>query len=544
MVKLNRINYEGLDKRFILRQMSYILDNKNQVEEIITRNKVPMSVSFYTSKDAQEEIENANGFFFRFIAKFAFRYKEMIKRVPILGEYAIKIKESFLMRESRIKDVSYLLSLNVNQFIYGCYKEFLNREPDSYGFASYQRMICEGASKEAIIYLFFVSDEFKKDFHIKNINNYKKKYDNYRIKNIIKKIPVLSYLVSFFMLPKRIHSFIIDAKINEANKNQNEELQLVMLTQIQNSLIENGEALKALEEKYNNISTQIDGVSSLLTVLSEKYDDFTSTQKSSVEQLKQSMRRCKTVIYGAGVTVVQTDEFLLGVPSEEWRLAMYLSVYGVFEYGSEKLFKSLLEPGLVVLDIGANLGIYTLHAAKAGCKVFSYEPTPSIYHLLNENIRLNGFTESKLVTTYNLAVGEAEEAAYLTIVGGICGWNNLFSKAEEGSGVAVSVVALDHHLPQGLKVDIVKIDVEGGEPFVLKGMERIIRENPQIRIFLEYAPEHLKRAKIDPLEFLSMIRNMGLDIKIINESTGELFDKSDEALQAFPSINLFLSKRD
>lgn len=582
MVELNRIDYEGLDRRFILAQFTQGLENEGEIEKIIAQNEIPVTTKFYTSEEAREELEKSGNLLMRVIVRTAYKFKKQIKKIPVLGNYAIKIKESYLTREGRIIDVSYLLAFDVNQFIYGCYQEFLNREPDRVGFSLYQRMICEGAPKEAIVYLFAISDEFNDRFQVENLYSYKRQYSSYKRKSTIKKIPIVSNLISVIRLPSRIHSLIIDTKMNNSNRNQREEIQTDMLNQL-NAKIE--KMTSDIAEQNHQINIRNDVIKSEINSVHEKIDgvllellnDVTLTQQSNQslskkidsallemlnnitlvqqsnqsleEQINQSLaaqlnqlkRTSKTVVSGTGITAVQTEEFLLGVPSEEWRLAMYLSVNGVFEYGSEKLFKSTLKQDFTVVDIGANLGIYTLHAVKAGCKVYSYEPTPSSYYLLNENIQLNGFAESKLATTYNLAVGEKEKDATLTIVDGICGWNNLFEEKEEGKKIIVPVVALDHHLPQGIKVDIVKIDVEGGELFVLEGMKRIIKENPQIKIFMEYAPEHLERAKVDPLEFLSIVRNMGFDIKVINEGTGELFLQADGELQKVPSSNLFLT---
>ena len=48
-----------------------------------------------------------------------------------------------------------------------------------------------------------------------------------------------------------------------------------------------------------------------------------------------------------------------------------------------------------VLDIGANLGIYSLYAARKQCEVYAFEPTPNIFNLLNENFKMNGFENYK-----------------------------------------------------------------------------------------------------------------------------------------------------
>jgi FkbM family methyltransferase len=57
---------------------------------------------------------------------------------------------------------------------------------------------------------------------------------------------------------------------------------------------------------------------------------------------------------------------------------------------------------------------------------------------------------------------------------------------EAKRSIELDMITIDEFLPDGLAVDLVKIDVEGHEPFVLKGMQRTIRRSPKIRIFIEF----------------------------------------------------------
>ena len=108
--------------------------------------------------------------------------------------------------------------------------------------------------------------------------------------------------------------------------------------------------------------------------------------------------------------------------------------------------------------------------------------------------------------------------------------------------IEVPVVVLDEEVPIGKKIDIIKIDVEGAEPLVFAGMQRIIRENENINIFMEFAPGFLRRAGFDPDGFLNEIETAGLRIRVINDETGEIEEiRREELLEAF-SRNVFLAK--
>src|SRR6202007_1938970 len=77
--------------------------------------------------------------------------------------------------------------------------------------------------------------------------------------------------------------------------------------------------------------------------------------------------------------------------------------------------------------------------------------------------------------------------------------------------VEVSMTTIDDFLPPDLGVDLVKIDVEGHEPLVLRGMERTIARSPNIRIIIQFADSLLAHT-VNPADFIAYIRSLGLGI--------------------------------
>ena len=133
-----------------------------------------------------------------------------------------------------------------------------------------------------------------------------------------------------------------------------------------------------------------------------------------------------------------------------------------------KLLAESLSPGDVFLDIGANAGIYTLVAAKAGAKVLAFEPNPVMAARLLENVALNGFSD--LVTLVPDALSDREGQAAFVLPDDNFGEARLAS-AGEASGDRVMVrtrclaqVLADHSISS---VAAMKIDIEGGEERVL-----------------------------------------------------------------------------
>jgi hypothetical protein len=106
----------------------------------------------------------------------------------------------------------------------------------------------------------------------------------------------------------------------------------------------------------------------------------------------------------------------------------------------------------------------------------------------------------------------------------------------------VNAVTLDDALPSHERVDVVKIDAEGAEPFILRGMKKIFARNPSLIVLLEFAPALLTRAGIAPPAFLETLRNMGFEIQQVDDFTGALSPLTNEQLLASESSNLHLQR--
>jgi FkbM family methyltransferase len=263
-----------------------------------------------------------------------------------------------------------------------------------------------------------------------------------------------------------------------------------------------------------------------------------------VEEVKQRQR---APVFQAGpeVVVTEVDGFLLGVPGREWRLAAYYALRGLPEPGMMRLFRGLVKPGMVVVDIGAHVGIYTLYALRqlgGDGKIFSFEPTPRTFALLRDNVQVNGFLESGVVRFEQRAVSDRGGKAAFTTYGGNSGHNSLFAGEAEGEQIEVETVALDEALAQETRVDVVKMDAEGAEPTIVRGMGRILAGNPGIRILMEFAPGHLRRAGIDPLEWLEELARLGLMVRRVDDVSGELLPVDREAAAGCVTWNLFLQR--
>lgn len=151
---------------------------------------------------------------------------------------------------------------------------------------------------------------------------------------------------------------------------------------------------------------------------------------------------------------------------------------GDWEETTIPVFYELARSARSFLDIGAYSGIYTLLgcAANAQLQVIAFEPNPRSRLLLERNIDANLLGDR--VTVEHAAAGEHDGRAILRVPANETAASIL---CDEGSPINVSVVSIDDVVPAELPVDLAKIDVEGAEPDVLKGMRRVLtRDHPSL----------------------------------------------------------------
>ena len=218
--------------------------------------------------------------------------------------------------------------------------------------------------------------------------------------------------------------------------------------------------------------------------------------------------------------LVQGHKMALAAPGRYPPAAMALNRY---EAGTTALFQRLIHPGMVVIDIGAHVGYYSLLAARqAGPtgKVYAFEPEPENHRLLLGNIQRNGYIN---VTALRQAVSNrvGPTALFLTALDN--GRHSAYRQGLPESGVIeVSATTLDVFLDtvSRPRVGLVKVDVEGGEMDVLDGMGRLLQESPSLKLIMEYSPTLLRGAAANPLQLLDRLRAYGFQIYRITEKKG------------------------
>jgi FkbM family methyltransferase len=185
----------------------------------------------------------------------------------------------------------------------------------------------------------------------------------------------------------------------------------------------------------------------------------------------------------------------------------------------------------MVVDVGAQFGWYTLIAAKrvgARGRVWSFEPVPSNFDLLVQNIVLNGVQD--IVCPVQKAIGSSCGVFELTIYAESDAHGAWARSGVPVKGVImVECVTLDDCL-RDKHVDVIKMDIEGAEPFALDGAVRTIERAERMVLIAELNPELLRRAGVEPRDYLRQLRQLGFDISIIDEKGRRLRPLSQDLI--------------
>lgn len=206
--------------------------------------------------------------------------------------------------------------------------------------------------------------------------------------------------------------------------------------------------------------------------------------------------------------------------------SLYYPLYRCWKALSDRqerrLFRTMIRPGMVVVDVGANIGIYTRYfsdLAKASGRVHAFEPAPANYEKLVAN------TAARPNAVVNHAAVGAEDGTIKLFVSTEMNVDHrTFDSGDGRASIDVPLVSLDGYFPAAQRIDFIKIDVQGYEMSVLRGARRILTENREIAVFLEFWPYGLSKASVDPSELLEFLRTLGFVCRKVTGAENSSFD--------------------
>ena len=248
-----------------------------------------------------------------------------------------------------------------------------------------------------------------------------------------------------------------------------------------------------------------------------------------------------------GIAQIALPGYTLAISASDSSIAYNLLTLGCYESYESSLFLDAVAGRHDVIDIGAHVGYYTLMAANAirhTGTVWAFEPHPANFALLRDNIESNDLSN---VFATNAAASDSPGRASLFVAqDGNTGGHSLAAKPGRSKSIEVRLVRVDDVVPPGTRISVVKIDAEGSEVEVLRGMRRVLTENRPL-LFAEFFPAAMARAGHDPQEFLAQLESYGYDLAVIDRDQERVVRKSvGEIIDACPTgaLNLLCSRND
>lgn len=222
-----------------------------------------------------------------------------------------------------------------------------------------------------------------------------------------------------------------------------------------------------------------------------------------------------------GHVCVQAEGHTLFLDPQDMGMARsFLLFNGRWEEAETRLFSSLVKEGMTVVDIGANVGYYTLLAARLTGprgKVFAFEPNPQNFALLSRNVEANGYRNVVLVPK---AVSDSSGTAALCIDRASSGGHSLSAFRGGADTAQVGTVSLDDYFAGDRTViDVLKMDAEGAEMAIFAGMRQVLAHNPDLAMLSEFFPRAIRGLGHRPEDYISELLGCGFRVHPIHEGS-------------------------
>ena len=209
---------------------------------------------------------------------------------------------------------------------------------------------------------------------------------------------------------------------------------------------------------------------------------------------------------------VEVHGYNLFLLPKDPKLSAEIFVRGVYEPLETELVKQNVCEGDVVIDIGANIGYYTLLFSKLvgeNGKVYAFEPDFENFSYLSRNVEINACSNVVLVNkAVSNQTGKAKLYRSTVNPGDHCIYN-----LGDRESVEIEIIRLDDYFnSHSEKIDFIKLDIQGAEGKALHGMLSILSRNINMKIITEFWPERIKVSGAEPSSFLRLLEGHGFEM--------------------------------
>ena len=262
-------------------------------------------------------------------------------------------------------------------------------------------------------------------------------------------------------------------------------------------------------------------------------NDLQSVVRSYVTSREFAEHELVAAKRSRNLTLTQASGFAIYTDTDDLAVGKYVAA-GVYEPELAALLRQTLRPGMGVLDLGANIGFFTMLAASLVGRegyVLAVEPNLANVRMLEASRKQNGFTQVALAAC---AIGAAS---------GVLALDTAFSNIRTGpvSDVAADIIEthivpcfpLPQLVPPDRRIDFIKIDVEGAEHLVLAASrDLLLRWRPVIAS--EFSPELLRaNSGVTGLEYLEFFAGLGYRAAVLGQETSATNETPSDIMRAY-----------
>lgn len=239
------------------------------------------------------------------------------------------------------------------------------------------------------------------------------------------------------------------------------------------------------------------------------------------------------------------------VDTRDYSITPHILLDGYWEILITGFFKKIIREGMTVVEVGSNIGYYTLLASYlvgAHGKVYAFEANPDVFNTLFRNVEINDFMDR--VTLVNKAVIDKSQKLKFNQLKYYHGSSSIIKDktylgkyVDEAKTIDVDATSIDEYFGgRDIKVDVMKIDAEGAEGLIFKGMRKLLEKNPNVKIICEFVPSLISTTGIDPRQFLEELKDYGFRLRVINKALIE--EVSVDRILGSPYCELFLDREE
>lgn len=261
--------------------------------------------------------------------------------------------------------------------------------------------------------------------------------------------------------------------------------------------------------------------------------------------------RCLTaaanrLLHSAGPWIVRIKGQSIYAHSVDRFLALWMHRLGRCEDFEMRLWLSLCEPGMTVIDIGSNMGLFaSLAASRVGSHghIFAFEADPECAEMCRKTAAANGHDN---LTVIAKAVGDKLGTAHFGIREEHRGDGQISHTPDGRRVIKVPLTTIDHELVSVPTADVIKMDIQGAEVLAFNGMLSLISRSPRLVVLSELWPDGLAKFAGTVTTYLEGWGRAGFSASYIDSQTQSLVPMDACELQKLCSrkhyVNILLAR--